>query len=146
MSYSVAALISAYMDLLKRPANADGLGIPVILGFPETGRKEPALPMAALTFEEDDYHNTQGAVRRIGQIPPSGSTVTLSLYLFADTELNLLNLIDRLRDVRERLGSFTVQERVFTARYAATQRSHLGDQNAKLVYATETAITLSTHM
>jgi hypothetical protein len=130
------------MDALKRTPE-QGLGIPVMLGMPDLGRGEPEYPLAVVTFEEDDFFNVNQPIRRLGQIPQVGNTVSLALYLFADSEVNLLGLVDRLRAVREQVASITVQEVVFTVRYGATKRGSLAEDNPWLAYTTETAVTLS---
>jgi hypothetical protein len=141
--YSVATLLSTYMNLLKRPVNQDGLGLTVILGYPDLGRADPVFPLACLIFEQDGYHNVQGPKTRLGQIPPVGSTVEATLSLFAETEVDLLDLVDRLRNVRERVSTVETQSLVFTVRYAVTKRGSFDVNDPNLRYVTETAVTLS---
>ena len=144
MVFNLSTLLATYLDNLNLAPQAGGLGMTVILGFPDVGRPEaPPFPLGALKFEEDNFLTVPKRVTRLGTVPPLGTTVRVNLYLFAASEMELLGLVDRLRAVRERVAVLDSEGMAFALAYAPTKRETFDQTNPNLRYVTSTAITLS---
>ena len=138
----VLTTMSAYMKEIEKPAGV-GLDIPAMLGFPDVGRATPTLPVACLFFQDDDYAGPQQA-HRLGQVQPVGRQVTGSLVVIANTEQELLRLVDTLRDVKVSLSAVTAGGEVWTVRYSPTRRTTVELPERQLQYAVETLLTFTT--
>lgn len=143
--FSVSSLLAQFMTDLSLPVVDGGLGIEVILGFPELNRAEPAYPMGALTFEEDGFLELPQPIRRMGQIQGfgSGTSILANLYLLAESEEQLLMLVDRLRAVREAKASVDADDHIFRIVYQKTKRNEPDVEMPALRYVTTTPITLN---
>ena len=109
---------------------ATELSITVRLGFPEVGRTQISYPLGAVVFESDDYHVGDGfgqRKKRIGQVPPTGQTITASLYLFAANEYALLELVDSLHTAKATVASVTADSVDIVVRYGPTSRTQVLD-------------------
>lgn len=143
-NFSVSALLSQLMTDLALPVADGGLGIEIILGFPDLSRAEPVYPLGAVTFAEDSFLTLPQPVRRIGQVQGFGSsaTITANLYLFAESEEDLLVLVDRLRSVRETKAHVKSEDYHFRMNYESTKRNDPDVDMPALRYMTTTQIAL----
>lgn len=125
LKISALKVFSEYMQLLEKPVGR-GLGVKIILGYPVQGRTIPTFPLGALIFQRDDYVRGGGGLgetqHRIGQIPPAGYQIEGRLYLFANHEQELLDLVDRMRAVKACLAKIEVDGKWLIVRYDATER------------------------
>jgi len=122
-----------------------GLGVDVALGFPDLNRESPTYPMGAITFEEDNFLQFPQPIRRMGQVQGfgSGTSITANLYLLADSEDELLALVDRLRNVREAKASVNSEGYIFRLVYQSTKRNEPDAEMPALRYVTSTIITMN---
>lgn len=142
-NFRVATLLAQLMTDLSLPIVDGGLGVDVILGFPELGREQPQYPLGAVTFESDGFLENPQPRSRLGQAQGYGASATVqaNLYLYADTEESLLDLVDRLRALRLAKASVTSEGFVFRLTYQTTRRNE-PDENPALRYVTTTLLTL----
>lgn len=143
MAFSLSTLLATFQEQLALPVEENGLGIPLLLGFPDVAQSTPVYPVGALTFEADDYYSDSAPARRLGQVPRAGATVQVTLFLLANAEMELLDLVDRLRTVRERVAGVTANDCAFRVTYEATKRESFDVDNPALRYVTATGIKLS---
>lgn len=126
----------ALMERLEQSTENAGLGIPVILGFPELGRPDVTLPIAAVTFSADDY--AQPGKRRIGQTEPAGRIVQGTLHVFAGNERQLLTLVDALHESKKVIASLAVSGTVVKISFGGTRRTDYGSDERQLAHAAAT--------
>lgn len=143
-NFRVATLLAQLMTDLSLPIVDGGLGVDVILGFPELGREQPQYPLGAVTFESDGFLENPQPRGRLGQVQGVGSSATVqaNLYLYADSEDSLLDLVDRLRVLRQAKASVTSEGFLFRLAYQTTRRNEPSEDNPALRYVTTTLITL----
>lgn len=144
MGFSLSTLLAVFQEMLALPTDQGGLGIPLLLGYPDLAQSTPVYPLAALTFEEDDFYNVSNPAPRLGQVPRGGTTISVTVALFANSEMELLDLVDRMRGVRERVAGVTADACSFRVTYAATKRENFDPDTPALRYVTTTGIKLST--
>lgn len=142
MSFDVAEVMAVFMRDIERPGDGDGLGIPAMLGYPDTGRTGPVLPCAALVFSQEDYAGPRTRPR-IGQVPPAGNSIVATLYIFARNEPELLRLVDALRSVKHAMASITANAQSLIVRYGPTQRVEMVLQDRVMEYVVATTVTFS---
>lgn len=138
----VLPTLKAYMTEIEKPA-ADGLGITAMLGFPDFGRTSPALPVACLVYQEDGYMAGPRQVNRIGQVPPTGEQIVISLFVVATDEQQLLGLVDALRDVKATLAAVVADSKTIVVRYGVTRRTGIDLPERQLAFVAETQITFT---
>lgn len=119
MAVTLSALFAGYMTAMET-----ALSIDVILGYPDTGRTTPTLPLAAVTFSDDDYGRTalQQQNRRIGQSQPTGRSAKGNLYLYAASERALLGLVDTLYSAKGSVAAVVVDSINVTVSHGQTVR------------------------
>lgn len=118
-------LFADYLTRLEASTSQSGLGITAILGRPETGRGDPQLPVAALTFSQESdllILGTGRTLRRLGDTPAQGRTITVNLYLYANGEPELFDLLDSLSVTRKNITGLTVSETPWAIRYDTVER------------------------
>lgn len=138
----VADVMAAFMVLMERAKGSGGLGVNVMLGYPDTGRTGPVLPCASLTFAQEDYAGPR-PTPRLGQVPPSGTSIRATLYLFARNEPELLGLIDALRDIKANVASVNANDLDLVVRYGPTERVEMVLSDRAMEYAAANTITFS---
>ena len=142
--YSISTVLNNLCQVLELPTDQPGLGLPVILGFPDTGRTTPTYPIGAITFDEDDFRSDGRKVRTIGRVEAQGSTITVVLFLIHESEAGLLELVDRLRVLRNVVSGLVADDTKFVMKYGPTKRSPQDPEHPNLAYVTETMLTLNT--
>lgn len=143
MGFSASTLLANFQEQLALPVDQNGLGIPLILGYPDLAQSTPVFPLGALMFEEDDFYNVSAPVPRLGQVPRAGTSISVTLALYANSEMELLDLVDRMRGVRERVAGVNADAYSFRVTYGSTKRENFDPDTPALSYVTTTGIKLS---
>lgn len=111
-----------------------------MLGTPAVGRTEIELPVLALEVVSLDELTEPKPAPRLGENPRPGTTLAVTLHLFANDESELLDLLDNLKTAR----TTVVQVGVWSVRYGPTERYNDGGDNPYLQFAMMTPVSLST--
>lgn len=138
----ILVTLTQYMEAIEQPA-PEGLGLPAMLGFPETGRTQPPLPVACVVFQHESYASANRPLPRLGQVQPAGADIVAGLYIAARNEQELLALADALSAVKTTLAAVRVDGQVWVVRYGETRRAVVDLAERQLAYVTETEITFS---
>lgn len=118
---TLVELLTTYMSSLQTILTP----VPVILGNPVLGRPEVRLPIAALTFTDNDYARVTEAlskVRGLGRGQPAGQSIRATVYLYAENERKLLDLLDSFWSAKGNLTEMTVGDQKVRLVYEATNR------------------------
>jgi hypothetical protein len=124
-------LLDDFLDELR-----DRMSIETMLGTPVIGQTQATFPVLALEFVEADEPTTP----RVGQTQRPGVMVTVTLYLFAESEAQLFDLMSDFLTVRKELP----QVGEWRIRYGKTQRYGGDESNTYLQFAVGTPVTLTT--
>lgn len=142
-------LTQLLVDLQNVLAGESGLNITTILGYPNTGRTEPTLPMGSVVFQRVTYNrqpNSQAFRQRLGQTQPIGVSVDVMVYIFASNEYSLLALCDLLSAMRADVSSVTSETVKWSVSYGDVVRSEFAGATVEerfLAYVAECQFTLS---
>lgn len=121
-----------------------GLGISMILGPPDTGRTTPTTPLGALVFQMDHYDTQpRGMKSRVGQVPPTGNENQAILMIYAGGERELLELVENLRQTKQRVASVSVGSTTLVVRWGPTERYPYAGEERFLMYAAQCGISFS---
>lgn len=139
-------MYAALMTRLELAAGAPnyGLGVSMILGEPDTGRKIPTLPIGALSFIMDHYDSqTRGPRPRLGQVPATGDENQAVLMMYADGERGLLELVESLRQTKQRVASVEVDSVTFVVRWGPTERFPYAGEERTFMFAAQCGVSFS---
>lgn len=141
MAVTLSAMFKAYQTAL-----ATALSIDVILGYPDLGRGTVSLPVAGLTFQDDDYARVtrfQQQPTRLGQQQPVGRSAKAAVTVYAANEWALLGLLDTLSSAKTTLTYVTIDGTKVTITYGSTVRLPVDLEETQLRYAAATELTFS---
>ena len=133
-------MYAALMVRLETAAGSPtyGLGISMILGEPDTSRAIPTIPIGALSFQYDHYASQPSGVRpRVGQVPATGSENHAVLMMYADGERGLLELVESLRQTKQRVASVEVDSVTFVVRWGPTERFPYAGEERTFMFAAQ---------